>query len=94
MKVCRYGLVSGLVQGVGFRAHVKRAARAANLGGYARNLPDGRVEVLLCGEQETVAEVEALVAIGPPAAQVSGVEWESRSCEALDGFSIAWGASD
>lgn len=87
MRVCRYGLVSGLVQGVGFRAYVRRVAQEAGLGGYANNLPDGRVEVLLCGEAEQVEKVEALVANGPPAAQVRGVEWESRSCMAVEGFS-------
>lgn len=88
MRVCRYGLVAGLVQGVGFRAYVRRVARAAELGGYANNLPDGRVEVLLCGDAGKVGEVEALVALGPPAAQVRSIEWESRTCSDLDDFAI------
>ena len=48
------GLVSGRVQGVGFRYFVLRLARAADLRGYVRNLPDGRVEFLLQGTPESV----------------------------------------
>lgn len=90
MRVCRYGLVSGIVQGVSFRAYVKQAAEGAGLGGYARNLPDGSVEVLLCGDADKVTQVEALVAKGPAAAKVTGVEWESRECAQVDGFTTGW----
>lgn len=84
--ICRYGLVSGTVQGVGFRAYVQRKARAAGLTGFARNLPDGRVEVLLCGDAETVAAVEAEVAKGPPTSRVRGVSWENRPFEKRQEF--------
>lgn len=90
MRVCRFGRVSGLVQGVSFRAHVKKAAEAAGVSGYANNLPNGDVEVLLCGDAEAVSQVEALVAQGPPAAKVSGVRWESRECMRVDGFTTGW----
>lgn len=90
MRVCRYGRVSGRVQGVGFRAYVSRVAREAGLGGYANNLPDGSVEVLLCGEADQVAKVEALVAQGPAASKVNGVQWEDRQCAAIDDFTTGW----
>ncbi len=70
------GLVSGRVQGVCFRRHVQQAAEAEGVTGYARNLPDGRVEVLLCGEHHHLARVKEAVAAGPPAAHVDSVAWE------------------
>jgi acylphosphatase len=68
-------LVSGMVQGVGFRWFVARHARALNLTGFARNLPDGRVEVLVSGEQATaISRLEGLLRTGPANAQVDRVE--------------------
>jgi acylphosphatase len=68
-------LVSGLVQGVGFRWFVARHARALNLTGYARNLPDGRVEVVVSGDEATaIARLEGLLRTGPANAQVDRVE--------------------
>jgi acylphosphatase len=68
-------LVSGLVQGVGFRWFVARHARALNLTGYARNLPDGRVEVVVSAElPAAIARLEGLLRTGPANAQVDLVE--------------------
>ncbi|HEY1992419.1 MAG TPA: acylphosphatase [Gammaproteobacteria bacterium] len=66
--------VSGKVQGVFYRASTAERARALGLTGHAKNLPDGRVEVLACGDE---AKVQALIDWlwqGPPAAKVQGVE--------------------
>ena len=77
-------LVSGLVQGVGFRWFVGRHARALGLGGYARNLPDGRVEVVACGaDPEALARLEALLRAGPAHAQVERVEREEQADQAV-----------
>jgi acylphosphatase len=68
-------VVAGLVQGVGFRWFVARHARALGLGGYARNLPDGRVEVVAGGgAADALAELEALLRTGPAHAQVERLE--------------------
>jgi acylphosphatase len=67
-------LVSGHVQGVGFRWFVARHARQLGLAGYARNLGDGRVEVVVAGEIEPVAQLEALLRRGPAHAQVETVD--------------------
>ena len=68
-------LVSGLVQGVGFRWFVARHARSLGLGGYARNLPDGRVEVVASGgEPEALTRLEELLRAGPAHAQVDRLE--------------------
>jgi acylphosphatase len=71
-------LVSGLVQGVGFRWFVARHARSLGLVGYARNLPDGRVEVVVAGPDESLPALEQLLRAGPASAQVDRVE---RSAE-------------
>jgi acylphosphatase len=72
-------LVSGHVQGVGFRWYVARHARGLGLAGYARNLSDGRVEVIATGEDaEAMARLEALLRAGPMGAKVESVEREDR----------------
>ena len=76
-------LVSGLVQGVGFRWFVARHARALGLAGYARNLPDGRVEVVVSGPDEALPALERLLRAGPANAQVEGLERSSESEEVL-----------
>jgi acylphosphatase len=67
-------LVGGLVQGVGFRWFVARHARSLGLTGYARNLPDGRVEVVVSGPDESLPALERLLRAGPAYAQVDQVE--------------------
>ncbi len=68
-------LVSGVVQGVGFRWFVARHARALGLGGYARNLPDGRVEVVTAGgEDQALERLAELLRAGPAHAQVEQLE--------------------
>jgi acylphosphatase len=70
--------VSGDVQGVGYRYSAVHRAEALGLGGWVRNLPDGRVEAIFEGPREKVEEAIAWCRQGPPSARVSGVEvrWE------------------
>lgn len=72
--VCRKCLVSGRVQGVFYRATC--AQRAAELGvhGYAKNLDDGRVEVLVCGEVEAVSAFVEWLWTGSTASKVAAVD--------------------
>ena len=81
-------LVSGMVQGVGFRWFVARHARALGLVGYARNLPDGRVEVVVSGPEESLPALEQLLLAGPANAQVERVERSSDPVPALAGKSF------
>ncbi|MGH8171030.1 MAG: acylphosphatase [Steroidobacteraceae bacterium] len=67
-------LVSGRVQGVFYRGTAARRARELGVRGYARNLPDGRVEVLACGEEEAVQTFVSWLWTGSSAAKVSAVE--------------------
>lgn len=62
------------MQGVGFRWFVWREARRLGLGGFARNLPDGSVEVLADGSVEALAQLERVLARGPSAARVDHVD--------------------
>jgi acylphosphatase len=71
--VARRCLVSGRVQGVYYRASAQQRARAAGIAGHARNLEDGRVEVLACGEERLVLEFIDWLWIGPSAAKVTEV---------------------
>jgi acylphosphatase len=81
-------LVSGMVQGVGFRWFVARHARSLGLGGYARNLPDGRVEVVVCGPDEALPELEQLLRAGPANAQVDKVERTDEPMPVIAGKSF------
>jgi acylphosphatase len=67
-------VVSGTVQGVGFRWFVARHARSLGLSGYARNLPDGRVEVVVSGPAAALPDLEQLLRSGPAYARVESVE--------------------
>lgn len=72
--IARQFLVRGRVQGVGFRWHTADAAIHAGATGWVRNLPDGRVEVLVEGAQEAVRAVEDAVRRGPAGARVTHVQ--------------------
>jgi acylphosphatase len=89
MEACIRCLVSGRVQGVFFRASTRERAQALGLTGWARNLPDGRVEVLACGDQESLDEFRAWLREGPSQAQVEGIEEEQRPVdEAPEEFGV------
>jgi acylphosphatase len=80
--VCRRCLVSGHVQGVYFRASTRERAQSLGVTGYARNLRDGRVEVLACGPDEAVAALCTWLSDGPPGARVSEVCCETCAAAA------------
>jgi Acylphosphatases len=72
-------LVGGMVQGVGFRWFVARHARGLGLAGFARNLPDGRVEVVVTGgDDAALSRLEELLRAGPAHARVEHVEREDQ----------------
>ncbi len=89
MRVARRFLVSGRVQGVGFRFFAERAARREGLHGWVRNLPDGRVEAAAEGEAEAVDRFEGQLRHGPSGARVENVEVEDTVPESrYPGFNI------
>lgn len=67
-------LITGRVQGVGFRWFALRQAEALGLSGWVANLPDGRVEVVAAGSAETLAELESALWRGPRPGRVDNVE--------------------
>ena len=73
-KICRHCFISGKVQGVFYRQSTKEQALAYNITGWVKNLPDGRVEALIAGEEQHVMDMLRWLPIGPPKAQVSNVE--------------------
>lgn len=73
MIIARRFLVSGRVQGVGFRYYVQDHAAAEGVHGHARNLEDGRVEIVAEGDAESVVRVERAVRRGPSSARVENV---------------------
>jgi acylphosphatase len=74
MRVARQYFVSGEVQGVGFRFFAQRVAARHQVVGYARNLADGRVEVLAEGTPEGIEGFKHDLAAGPRHARVEHVE--------------------
>lgn len=76
MNSCQRCLISGRVQGVWFRGNTQRRAQQLGVTGYARNLRDGRVEVLACGDSEAIDRLKSWLWQGPDAARVDDVECE------------------
>jgi acylphosphatase len=78
--------ISGVVQGVGYRAWAEDQAKALGLAGWVRNRRDGSVEVLVSGETGAVEQMLGLCWQGPRAAQVERVESEPAPAPMLVGF--------
>ena len=72
--LCHRYFVSGRVQGVFFRANTATEAQRLDLSGWARNLPDGRVEVLVRGPEPAVQAIGSWLRQGLPPAQVDDLE--------------------
>jgi acylphosphatase len=81
--VCKRCLVGGRVQGVYYRATAARRARELGIRGYARNLPDGRVEVLACGDDVSVSAFVKWLWIGSSASKVTSVEVNDAAVDAV-----------
>lgn len=87
-RLCMHGYVSGRVQGVFFRQATAEQAERLDLGGWVRNLGDGRVELLFEGEEPAVRELAAWLALGPPQAKVTAVELEEQALQGIAGFIV------
>lgn len=89
MTAARF-VVSGKVQGVFFRAAAREQALKLGLRGYAKNLADGRVEVLAAGDEAALDALTAWLREGPPMARVDELErLPARDDEAGEGFVTA-----
>lgn len=76
MIVARRFLIAGRVQGVGFRMFAQDVAALEGVHGFVRNLPDGRVEALVEGDQEVVDRVERRLRRGPAGARIESFDVE------------------
>ena len=82
-------LISGRVQGVGFRWFTEKEALARDVRGYVRNLPDGRVEVLAQGDASTIAAFCERLRAGPRAARVDEIDMKPAAVDSqLKSFSV------
>ena len=88
MNVSYIAHISGRVQGVYFRASSQQQAIEYSLSGYARNLADGDVEVLLCGDEENIEKMLLWLAHGPEKAQVTEIQHEKVPWQEHHFFSI------
>lgn len=80
--------VSGRVQGVFYRAATREVALRLGLAGWARNLDDGRVEVVACGPAHGVEELKQWLHRGPPHAAVTDVLCETIEDEGWSIFAV------
>ncbi|AKH16217.1 acylphosphatase [Deinococcus grandis] len=81
-------LITGTVQGVGYRRYVQRYARDLNLAGYAENLSDGRVEVVAEGHKDDLARLLHWLRRGPPHARVQDVQTQQSEATGLKDFHL------
>ena len=88
MKIARRFVVSGRVQGVGFRWFTQEAARREGANGWVRNLPDGRVEALIEGDSEAITRVERSIRTGPRGARVEQVDVDDQEVGGYRSFTI------
>jgi len=87
VPAARY-VVRGRVQGVGYRYFVLRHAEELGVAGFARNLPDGSVEVIGEADEAALLKLEGRLAEGPAFAHVTGVEREAVAERGASGFHV------
>lgn len=88
MNVSYIAHISGRVQGVYFRASAQQQAIEHSLSGYARNLADGDLEVLMCGEQTNIDKMLVWLAEGPEQAEVTNIQHQQVALQEHHFFSI------
>jgi acylphosphatase len=83
--------VSGVVQGVGFRAFVVREARRLGLAGYVRNREDGSVEAAAEGPEEKLRQLEAALRRGPSGSRVTRADCDyGEATGEFGGFNVRY----
>lgn len=81
-------LVGGRVQGVGYRAATRREAQSLGLDGFARNLDDGRVEVVAEGDPQAIERLADFLQRGPAFAQVTRIDRDPIEVNGRAGFGV------
>ena len=89
MRVARRYIISGRVQGVGFRYFTQAVAARCGVHGWVRNLPDGQLEISAEGEADALETFEGDVRHGPRGARIEAIEVDSASPDGRNtGFTI------
>lgn len=88
MTHARHFVISGVVQGVSYRASAQQKARALDLTGWVRNLPDGRVEALAEGEADALDAFEGWLWEGPSHASVTMVDIKPAAPQGNNDFDV------
>lgn len=83
---CLHLLISGRVQGVWFRESMKREAERLGMTGWVHNLADGRVEAVVCGDEQVLQAMRLWADKGPTFAKVTGVQAKLMPDELFTGF--------
>jgi acylphosphatase len=86
--IARHYLISGRVQGVGFRYFAERAAHEAGVTGWVRNLADGSVEAHAQGNRAQIDRFESKLRQGPPRSEIRAFESQEASPTQSNGFQI------
>lgn len=81
-------IISGTVQGVGYRMAAEEMAAQLGVAGWVRNLPNGGVEAVFEGEEDPVEDMIGWCQQGPPSAVVHNVEIEYGEPQGLQGFEV------
>ncbi|RJS71942.1 acylphosphatase [ANME-2 cluster archaeon] len=81
-------IVTGRVQGVGFRYFTVRCANNLGLRGWVRNLPDGGVEAVIQGQDDSIEQMIELLQEGPGASIVTDLKIEEIEQEEFSGFTM------
>lgn len=89
-KICKKFIVSGVVQGVGFRYFTCHEGNKRELTGYAKNLNNGNVEVVACGDEKLVVSLHEWLKKGPRTSVVNDVVAQPMDFKAYQGFKIEY----
>ena len=84
----RHAIVTGRVQGVGYRFFAERAARELGVRGWVRNLSDGSVEAVAEGDEEAIGRFLARLRQGPRGSRVESLAEEEFSVQGFATFEI------
>lgn len=87
-NICLHFLISGRVQGVFFRDSTRRKAQELGVKGWVRNTHDGKVEVVACGSEDKIQELQAWLNHGPAAAEVEDVSLQSLDWQDHEDFVV------
>lgn len=87
-QVCRRYIISGRVQGVGFRAYTRQKAIEIGIHGWVRNRDNGDVECLAISDSDKIEIFEKILHHGPPLSKVIDIKISENPVSAIEGFSI------